>query len=96
MTVERLMIPEIADFPGFGQKNKLLDIADGLRLINYTKTHPDFSPVWLRTQPITLLQSVVPQAAYKNLAHGTRRGYKVLKSTVRSIETGAPSAIPSS
>ena len=79
---------EIADFSGSGQKNKLFDIADGLRLFYYKTTHPVISPIGLRLpQPVTLLQSVFPPAANVRLTACTSRDEKVLWLTIRSCKS---------
>ena len=85
---EELNKLEIANFSGFGPKEKLLDIADGLRLFYFKKTHPTISPIGLRfSQPITLLQSVFPPAAYVRLSACTSRDEQVLWLTIRSCKS---------
>lgn len=84
---EEQIMPEMAEFFGFGQKTKLFDIADGSRLLYFQLTHPKFSPVGLRfQQPITLLQSVfLPAANFRSFVC-THREYLVLRLTVRSFK----------
>jgi hypothetical protein len=77
---------EIVEFSDFGQKTELFDIADGLRCY-YLKTHPEFSPVWLRfPQSITLLQSMFPSAANARLNPRSFRELHGLKPTIRSLK----------
>ena len=77
---------EIVEFSDFGQKMELFDIADGLRGY-YSMTHPTFSPVGLRfSQPITLLQSVFPPAAYIWLNPSTLRELFVQRPASRSLK----------
>jgi hypothetical protein len=77
---------EIVEFSDFGQKTKLFDIADGLRWY-CTKTHPDFSPVGLRTtQSITLLQAILASTANVRLNPRTFRGHQGRKPTIRSFK----------
>jgi len=85
---------EIAESSDPGQTMKLLNIADGLRGY-YSMTHPTISPVGLRfSQPITLLQSVLPPAAYIWLNPSTLRENLVQRPASRSLKPETHRQIP--